>query len=89
VMEAANYVPLWVALIITLPAIINAIGSLMLNAKLKRTEDHVVETKAKVTELEKNTNGRLDELLKLTGESSEAKGNLAGRAEAKAEADKP
>ena len=87
--EAANYIPIWVAIIVTLPAIINAIGSLMLNAKLKRTETHVVETKARVSELEKNTNGRLDELLKLTGDASEAKGNLAGRAQAKAEADKP
>lgn len=67
-----------------LVSIINAVFSFLGNQRGKRNEDHLVATKEAVQTLQVQTNGMQENLLRVTGESERAKGNLAGHAEAEA-----
>src|ERR1035441_1337785 len=69
-----------------LVSIINAVFAFLGNRRSKRNEGHLVATKEAVQTLQIQTDGMQENLLRVTGESERAKGNLAGHAEAYAEA---
>jgi len=85
-----------IALIAASPSMVASLfGYLKLRritALTEKNEQHLAETKTALTEtktaivtLEKNTNSIKDELVAVTRSAALAKGNLEGRAEAKAE----
>ena len=82
-----SYVPVWIAISVMVPGILNAVASIILNAKMGRTENHVIETRSNIDELEKSTNSNFDQLVKLTAEASHAKGKLEGKEERSATPD--
>ena len=75
------FVPIWVAIIMVVPGILSAILGFLNNVLAQRAKEHAVQTTDKINELEKSTNGKLESLLKVTGESEHAKGVLEGKKE--------
>jgi hypothetical protein len=75
--ETINWSFVLNTLIATMPAILIALGTLLT----------VLRTKTEITLVKEHVNSKMDELLKLTGESEKAKGHLEGRAEQKSEGD--
>jgi hypothetical protein len=67
--------PVLIALIVTIPAAMNAISNFWLHRK-------VDDVKADVGTVKEEINGRMGELLKVTGESEKAKGVMEGRSRA-------
>src|ERR1700679_180552 len=70
--------PVLIALIVTIPAVINAISALKLHQKVDDVKADVGTVKADVGTVKEEINGRMGELLKVTGESENAKGMLQG-----------
>jgi hypothetical protein len=68
---------IWIALIGAGSSVIASMASVVTAIK---THDRVQQTGIDVRELTKSTNGRMDKLLQVTGDSERAKGVLQGKA---------
>lgn len=79
--------PFWIAVIVTIPAVINAISAFRLHKKVDDVKADVGTVKADVGTVKEEINGRMGELLKVTGESENAKGILQGKKDQKAHQD--
>ena len=66
------------SIITAFPATVAAILGFLNQLSVRRTERHSLATKIAVTELEKNTNSKMDALLHVVGEAEFAKGKLEG-----------
>ena len=64
-------------------AVVNGVFSVVANARSKRNEGHLVETKEAVMKVQRQTDGMSDCLLKVTGEAEFAKGLKQGTEEGK------
>jgi Skp family chaperone for outer membrane proteins len=80
--------PVLIALIVTIPAVINAISALKLHQKVDDVKKDVGSVKDDVGTVKEEINGRMGELLKVTGESENAKGMLQGKKDQQAHQDR-
>ncbi len=69
-----SYVPVWVALIAALPGMVSAVLAFIL--QFNQRKNHA-ETSRRLDTIDATTNGKMDRLLQVTGESEHAKGMLA------------
>jgi hypothetical protein len=79
--------PVLIALIVTIPAAMNAISNFWLHRKVDDVKADVGTVKADVGTVKEEINGRMGELLKVTGESENAKGILQGKKDQQAHQD--
>jgi len=70
-----------VALIVAVGSAVNALLQIYSN---RQRDDQHAQTKQAIEEVRKDVNGQTAQLLQVSGDAREAKGNLVGRAEQKA-----
>ncbi len=84
-MNPVDSVAIWLAVIAQIGAIILAlINRKGIKDQAVKSDDQHAETKVKIEEVRRDVNGKMQQLLQVTGDAREAKGNLAGVAEEKA-----
>jgi hypothetical protein len=66
-----------IALIAGTPGLLAAIGTLITAVSVARSNSHIANTRAKIEELEKNTNSIKDALVNVTGKEAFARGRLS------------
>jgi hypothetical protein len=75
---------IWIAFIVTVPAIINSIGTFLLHSKVEKVSSKVDGVGNKVEVVKEEMNGNMTKLLLVTGQSEKAKGVLEGTTSEKA-----
>jgi hypothetical protein len=70
---------IWIALIVTVPAIINSVGTFLLHGKVTDNNTKIENVGAKVETVKQEINGQMMKLLEVTGQSEKAKGVLEGK----------
>jgi len=69
------------------PSILTFINGLRQQQNHQAVEAKLIAVSNKVDTVHDDVNGKMEKLIKVSGEAEKAKGNLEGRAEAKAEQD--